>query len=337
MSSSSVTYTSISSDFDLPPWGFHLMDPDEFEALQSPEQASPSPDYVPGLEYPEYVAPSDNKIPVKDQPLHADASPTALSPGYVADFDPSEEDPEEDPEEYPADYPADGGDDDDDEEEESFEDDDEEEEASDEDEDEEEHLAPADSAPLPVIDPIPSAEETEPFETDESAATPPPPRSPQTRVLFCQTHLRKAQKTVRPQPPMAASTKALIAEYASASTPPSPPPSPLSPLSSLLPRIPSPPLLLPPPHTSPTYARAPLGYRAAMVQLRAASLLPVPSQPIPVPSPPLLLPSANRRSDILKTDMVFWKRLCLTTLASRFEVGKSLIDAVARQICNTLK
>ncbi|GKA67184.1 hypothetical protein Tco_0766992 [Tanacetum coccineum] len=37
MSLSTVTYTSISSDSDLLPWGFHLMDPDEFEALQSPD------------------------------------------------------------------------------------------------------------------------------------------------------------------------------------------------------------------------------------------------------------------------------------------------------------
>ncbi|GKG45514.1 hypothetical protein Tco_0495592, partial [Tanacetum coccineum] len=120
----------------------------------------------------------DDEIPVEDQPLHADALPTALSPGYVTDFDLSEEDPEVNPEEDPADYPADGGDDDDEEEEEeSSEDDDEEEEASNGDEDEEEHLAPADSAALPIIDPIPLAEETKPFKTDESAATPPPPRS----------------------------------------------------------------------------------------------------------------------------------------------------------------
>ncbi|GKE49407.1 hypothetical protein Tco_1480665 [Tanacetum coccineum] len=65
---------------------------------------------------------------------------------------------------------------------------------------------------------------------------------------------------------MATSTQALIAEFASAPTPPSPPPSPLSPYL--------------------TYADAPLGYRAAMIQLRATS-------PPPVPSPPLLLPSAD--------------------------------------------
>ncbi|GJX83545.1 RNA-directed DNA polymerase [Tanacetum coccineum] len=52
-------------------------------APQSPEQAPPSPDYVPGPEYPKYVAPSDDEILVGDQPLPADASPTALSPCYV--------------------------------------------------------------------------------------------------------------------------------------------------------------------------------------------------------------------------------------------------------------
>ncbi|GJU23990.1 hypothetical protein Tco_1162611 [Tanacetum coccineum] len=44
--------------------------------------------------------------PMKDQPLSADASPTTLSPGYIADSDPEED--KEDPEEDPADHPADG-------------------------------------------------------------------------------------------------------------------------------------------------------------------------------------------------------------------------------------
>ncbi|GKB35313.1 hypothetical protein Tco_0880255 [Tanacetum coccineum] len=43
---------------------------------------------------------------MKDQPLSADASPTALSPGYIANSDPEED--KEDPEEDPADHPADG-------------------------------------------------------------------------------------------------------------------------------------------------------------------------------------------------------------------------------------
>ncbi|GJT23630.1 hypothetical protein Tco_0893567 [Tanacetum coccineum] len=50
---------------------------------------------------------SDEEIeePMKDRPLFADASPTALSPGYIAEFDPEED--EEDLEEDPADYPTD--------------------------------------------------------------------------------------------------------------------------------------------------------------------------------------------------------------------------------------
>ncbi|GKC69239.1 hypothetical protein Tco_1115122 [Tanacetum coccineum] len=76
-------------------------------APQLPEQAPPSLDHVPGLEYLEYLVPSDDEVPIEDQPLPADASPTALSSCYVVDSDPLEEDPKEDPTEYP----ADGGDD----------------------------------------------------------------------------------------------------------------------------------------------------------------------------------------------------------------------------------
>ncbi|GKD23866.1 hypothetical protein Tco_1225569, partial [Tanacetum coccineum] len=164
---------------------------------------------------------------------------------------------------------------------------------------EDEHLALTDST-LPASNSVPLTEVTEPFETDESAATPPLPRSCHIVVPLSSTSLRRERKTVRPQPPMAASTEAIIVEYAYAPTPPSPPPSPLSPLSSLLPRIPSPPLLLPLLHTSLTYVRAPLGFRAAMVDM--------PSQ----------------------------KRLCLTAPASRYEVGESSIAAAARQTGHTL-
>ncbi|GKE65365.1 hypothetical protein Tco_1519526, partial [Tanacetum coccineum] len=128
--------------------------------------------YVHEPEYPEYLAPSDDEAPLEDQPPPADASPTALSPGYVADSDPV-------PEEDHADYPTDGGDDDDepsddddddidDKDEEPFED-------EDDDEEEKEHLAPADSSAVPVVDSVPSAGDTEAFKSDESAPT---PRSP---------------------------------------------------------------------------------------------------------------------------------------------------------------
>ncbi|GJS82211.1 putative reverse transcriptase domain-containing protein [Tanacetum coccineum] len=86
---------------------------------------------------------------MKDQPLPADASPTALSPSYIADSDPEED--EEDPEEDPADHPADGGDNDDNE---SSDDDDDDDhvEKDEEDEEKEEHLASADPSAVPTND-----------------------------------------------------------------------------------------------------------------------------------------------------------------------------------------
>ncbi|GKG19372.1 hypothetical protein Tco_0376471, partial [Tanacetum coccineum] len=74
--------------------------------VPSPEHP-PSPieiPYVPEPEYPEYLVPSEDEAPMEDQPLPTDASPIALSPGYVPDSD-----PEEDSEEDHANYPADGG------------------------------------------------------------------------------------------------------------------------------------------------------------------------------------------------------------------------------------
>ncbi|GJV50814.1 hypothetical protein Tco_1446555 [Tanacetum coccineum] len=78
---------------------------------------------------------------MEDQPLPVNASPTALSPGYIANFDPEED--EEDPEEDPANHPVDGGDNDDNESSDDDEDDDDVVKDK-EDEEEEEHLAPAD-------------------------------------------------------------------------------------------------------------------------------------------------------------------------------------------------
>ncbi|GJR70229.1 hypothetical protein Tco_0016294 [Tanacetum coccineum] len=110
----------------------------------------------------------------EEQPLPAAASPTAQLPDYVPESDP-EADLEEDDNEEPVDYPADGGDDDDDEDE-SSEDDEDDMDVKANDDEEEEHPTPADSVvvALPAADQAPSREETKPFETDESAATPPP-------------------------------------------------------------------------------------------------------------------------------------------------------------------
>ncbi|GKG06479.1 hypothetical protein Tco_0329448 [Tanacetum coccineum] len=119
------------------------------------------------------MAPSDEEVPIEDQPYAVADSPIALSLGYVANSDPVE-DPGEESKDGSVDYPADGGDDDDD----DSSDDNEDEEASKEVEDE--HLAPADSVVAPVVDHVPSFEEIETFETDESAATPPSPSAYRT-------------------------------------------------------------------------------------------------------------------------------------------------------------
>ncbi|GKA92366.1 hypothetical protein Tco_0814291 [Tanacetum coccineum] len=167
-SSSTVTYTSVYTDSEP---GRVFWGADKELSDEGPEHP-PSPDYVPGPEhppspvevpyvpepeYPEYLVPSDAEAPLEDQLLPADASPTALSPGYVADFD-LDEDLEEDPEEDHADYPADGGGGDD----EPSDDDNDDDDTDDEDEDpfkdkdddeEEEHLAPADSSDIPIVKP----------------------------------------------------------------------------------------------------------------------------------------------------------------------------------------
>ncbi|GJQ91830.1 putative reverse transcriptase domain-containing protein, partial [Tanacetum coccineum] len=181
--SSAVTYTSISSDSDGPSWGIPLMNVgelheiDPYEEVTQQGQATPlSPAYVPdpmGLEhhipvyvlkpvYSEYHVLSDDDIQIKDQPYAADALPSTLSLGYIVESD-SEEDLEEDSEEDPIDYATDTDDEEEDKEEEESSDDDK----------EKEHLSPA--IALSYVDPVPSVEETKPFEIDESAATPPPP------------------------------------------------------------------------------------------------------------------------------------------------------------------
>nr|GEZ89285.1 hypothetical protein [Tanacetum cinerariifolium] len=78
---------------------------------------------------------------MEDQPLPADASPTALSSGYVVDSDPKKD--EKDPKEDPAYYHADRGNNEDDESS-NDDDDDDDVEKDEEDKEEEEHPAPAD-------------------------------------------------------------------------------------------------------------------------------------------------------------------------------------------------
>ncbi|GKB49567.1 hypothetical protein Tco_0900320 [Tanacetum coccineum] len=346
---SGVTHTKISSPFeDLSdirspgvvgpeheglPW--MLDDPYVQVALQAPPspdyipspeepQSPPLPDFVPEPVYPEYMPQEDEVFPAEEQPLPAAASPTAQSPDYVPESDPEadpEEDDDEDPKEDPVDYPADGGDDGDDEDESSEDDEDDDEvDIEADDEEEEEHPAPADSAvvALPAADQAPYAKETESFEIDESAATPPP------HPAYCVT----ARISIPALVPTPVWSDAEVARLLAISTLPS---SSLSPWSSPLPHIPSPPLppipssslpvspslpvsspvpvLSPSPPASPI---RPLGYRAAMIRLRVEAASTSHSLPLPPPiilshtrlaapssgTPPLHLLSTDRREDI---------------------------------------
>nr|GEV71457.1 putative reverse transcriptase domain-containing protein [Tanacetum cinerariifolium] len=271
--SSAVTYTSVYTDFE--PWRYYEEDsaktgPPRFiiygyDRLPIHPLAPPSLNYIPGPEHP----PSLDYAPLEDQPLPVDASPIAASPDYVADSD-----LEEDLKDDQADYPANGG----------------------MDKEEEEHLAPADSFAVPIVDLVLPAGEIEALEADEPTHAPGSPIS----ILLSQTCLRRARKSVRPEPPMSESIEACIARHVALPSPP------------LL--VPSLPLPFPSPlTTSPTDTGAPLGYRAAEIKMRA------------------LLPSTSRRTDIPEADMLPRKWACLTTPAPRFKIGESYEAGAARQ------
>nr|GFA67563.1 hypothetical protein [Tanacetum cinerariifolium] len=224
----------------------HLMLPEMLEDpyVEVALQAPPSPDCVPGPEH------ADDEIVAEDQPYAEDASPIAQSPEYVpeSDFEAHpEDDNDEDPEEDPIDYAADGGDDGDDEEESSEDEEDDEMDVEADEEEEEEHPAPADSvvvAPT-AADQAPSAEETDPFETDESVTTPLP--HPAYRTT--------ARISIPAPVPMPAWTDSEVARLLAISSPPS---SPLSLWSSPPPQIPFqplPPILSPPSPILPSASR----------------------------------------------------------------------------------
>ncbi|GJU56231.1 hypothetical protein Tco_1229945 [Tanacetum coccineum] len=105
---------------------------------------------------------------------------------------------------------------------------------------------------------------------------------------------------------------------------------------SPLPQIPSPPLPVPPPvpvlpPSPPASLIRPLGYRAAMIRLRAET--PSTSHPLPLPtsSPPLQLLSSYRRADRPEITLPPRKRLGID-LGLRCEVGESSVAAADRPI-----
>ncbi|GKE46917.1 hypothetical protein Tco_1478175 [Tanacetum coccineum] len=326
--SSTVTYTSVDTDSEpgraLWPADEELSDSGSprvivygYDGLPIQPVALPSPDYIPGPEdpqahdpnyvpepiYPEYIPLEDEHVfPAEEQPLPPVDSPTTMSPGYVADSDP-EEDSKEDSEEEHADYPANEGDDDDDD------DTDDEDEEPFEEEEEEDHLAPADPSDVPV----PLAEDTDALEAPILL----PPEEEVERLL--------ALPTPPPSPLILLSPPSVEERLARCLAAPALPSSPL-------PRLPH-------PYGSPNYVRAPPGFRAAMGRLRASSPLPPPiPATLPLPSPPLpplpssplpplpdslFIPPVDRREDIPEAELPPRKRLCLTTPASRYEVGES--------------
>ncbi|GKC56951.1 putative reverse transcriptase domain-containing protein, partial [Tanacetum coccineum] len=247
------------------------------------------PDYVPEPMYPEYIPLKDEHVfPAEEQPLPPIDSPTAESPGYVA-----ESDPEEDLEEYEdnetedglVDYPMDGGDDGDDDDGDSSRDDADDEDEEDEEEEEEEHTAPADSA---VVVP-----------TVEPASISFPPEAEVERLL--------AMTTPSPSPPISLSLPSAgerLARCTAPSAHSSPPPVPL-------------PLL--PSSGCPTQIQTlRIASTQALVDAVTAAL---PSPPLP---PSLYIPPpVDRRDDIPESEQPPRKRSCLFALGSRYETGES--------------
>ncbi|GKF42828.1 hypothetical protein Tco_0126170, partial [Tanacetum coccineum] len=228
-------------------------------------------------------------------------------------------DPEEDPEEYeddktedgPVDYHMDGGDDDDGDSSGDDAKEDEDDEDEDDEDEEEEHLAPADFAiVVPVDEPVFPSEGTEPV-------IPPP----STDITI------GARITVRPQTsisfPPEAEVEILLAMT---TTSPSPPIS-LSPPSTgeRLDRC-----MAPPAHSSPLLPSS--GCPTQIQTLRITStqaLIDVvtailPSPPLPPLSPSLYIPPpVDHRDETPESKQPPHKRLCLSTLGSRYEVGES--------------
>nr|GFB11754.1 hypothetical protein [Tanacetum cinerariifolium] len=159
-------------------------------------------------------------------------------------------------------------------------------------EEEEEHPALADSVvvALTAADQAPSAEETEPFESDESTATPPP--HPAYRMIARISIPAPVHVPACPIRSLGYRAAMIRLRAEAASTPHSPP--------------------LPPPFIlSPTRSDAP----SSGIPL----LLPISA---PTSSPPLQLPSASRREDRPEVTLPPRKRLGIA-LGPVYEVGES--------------
>ncbi|GJV94971.1 hypothetical protein Tco_1546548 [Tanacetum coccineum] len=318
--SSAVTYTSVytnsepgrvfwGADEELSDrWFSHESNEYRYDGLPMQPVAPPSLDYIPGPEEPQ-IPPvpedEDEREPMfiqphdPDYPLPPVVSPTAESPGYVV-----ESDPKEDPEEYGDDETKDGPDEDE-----------EDEDGEDEEEGEEEHLAPADSAVV-----VPTVELVSPPEGTEHVI--PPPSTDITTT--------GARITVRLQASISLPPEAEVERLLAMPTPPPSLPISLSPPSagerlvrcttplalSSLPPVPSPLLSS---YGCPTQIQT-LKIASTQTLIDAVTTA-LPSPPLP---PSLYIPPpVDRRDDISESEQPPRKRLCLSTLGSRYEVGES--------------
>ncbi|GKC41689.1 putative reverse transcriptase domain-containing protein [Tanacetum coccineum] len=298
--SSAVTYTSVYTDSepDRVFWGAdeEISDggiPRTPPVPQDEDKCEPmfvqahDPDYVSEPIYPEYIPLEDeHEFSAEEQPLPPIVSPTAELPGYV-----TESDLEEDPEEYEddetedgqVDYPIDGGDGRDDDDGDSSRDD-----ANDEDEEEEEeHPTLADSAVvIPIVEPDSPPEGTEPI-------MPPPSTDISTT-----------------------GARIIVRLHASISLPPE---AEVERLLAMPTPSPSPPISLSPPS-----ARELLDRIASIQALINAVTATLPSPPLsPLPLSLYIPPPVDRRDDIPESELPSRKRLCLSTLGSKYEIGES--------------
>ncbi|GJU76021.1 putative reverse transcriptase domain-containing protein [Tanacetum coccineum] len=312
---STVTYTEVSSPFadlsnigspgvDGPP----VMPEDPYAYVVAAFQAPPSPDYVPGLEEPEQAPPSPVYVPYVPKPVYPEFMPPE------DEVFPAEEQPLPAALSPTADSPGYIVD-------------------SDPEEDSKEDPTdyPADGGDNDNDDADESSDDEkdddveEDKEDEEEEEEHPAPADSVLPPVYRVT----GRMSVRAQTPISLPLDIEI---------PSPPlPLILSPLPA------SPPLLVssPPPLASPTY---PLGYRAAMIWLRAEApstshpppsstppsgtppLLPI---SLPTPSPPLMLPSTDHRTDRPKVCLQPRKRLCIA-FGPRYEVKESSSAPAAR-------
>ncbi|GJT95972.1 putative reverse transcriptase domain-containing protein [Tanacetum coccineum] len=330
--SSAVTYTSVYTDSEpgrpvAPPSPDYIPDPEEPHTPPIPQDEDKrepmfiqahNPDYVPEPVYPEYIPLEDeHAFPAEEQPLPLVDSPAAESPGYIA-----KSDPEEDPEEYeddetedgPVDYPMDGGDDDDD----DSSGDDADDRDKDDKEEEEEHLAPTDSAIIvPTVEPVSPPKRIEPIIPPPSidisttgariivrlqASISLPPEAEVEKLL--------AMTTPLPSPPISLSPPSAGERLARCTAPPaqsSPPP------------VPSP--LLPSSGCPTQIQTLRISSTQALIDAVTAAL---PSPPLPpLPSSLYIPPPVDRRDDVLESELPPHKRLCLSSIDSKYEIVES--------------